>query len=200
MWSKLKKLLQWRVKRWHTAMRGWDDKDIRVLVCLEDQIWYWAVLQWWFWDVMTYVCHWTHFIPLPNFLLDWERNWDKDDPEYRGKWRDWYGESFHGLWHGLICDPPIQWVWDHLNHYEPTWEMTLDEARKCFAHDPSVYVWVEKSLEEHKQYDAEKLAEIRQKYASGELNREQALEKLEWKFEGQNLEELLDGRSGEKLE
>ena len=78
----LKKLFQFRVKRWHTAMRGWDEKDIRVLICLEDLIWYWMVLEWLFWDNGTYICHWLHYVPLPRFIRNWERHWDKDDPEY----------------------------------------------------------------------------------------------------------------------
>jgi hypothetical protein len=168
MLSKIKKLLaavqsavQFRVKRWHTAMRGWDEKDIRVIICLEDSIWYWIVLEWLFWDVQTYVCHYTDFVKLPKFIRNWKRAWDKDEPDEITTWQDWYGDSIHSLWHVYVCDPLCQWVWKHKDFHKawPQWELTLDEARKQFAHDPAIYEWVEKELEHHKEYDAEKLAE-----------------------------------------
>ena len=168
MLSKIKKALAWfksvvqfRVKRWHTAMRGWDEKDIRVIICLEDSIWYWVVLEFLFWDVQTYVCHYSDFVKLPKFIRNWKRNWDKDDPQYVGTFEDWYGDSIHSLWHAHVCDPLLQWVWRHksFNKAEPQWEMTLDEARKTFAHDPVIWQWVEKELEQHKQWDAEEAAE-----------------------------------------
>lgn len=165
MLSKIKKLLtavmsvvQFRVKRWHTAMRGWDEQSIRVIICLEDSIWYWVVLEWLFWDVQTYACNWTHFVKLPRFIRNWKRAWDKDEPNDIVSWEDWYGDSLHSLWHVHVCDFLCQWVWKHKNFHKawPQWELTLDEARKHFAHDPEIYEWVEKELEQHKKYDAEK--------------------------------------------
>jgi hypothetical protein len=154
----LKKLLQFRVKRWHTAMRGWDEKDIRVIICLEDLIWYWMVLEWLFWDNGTYICHWLGYVPLPKFICNWERHWDKDDPEYFAKFGDWFGDDFGCLWHVWVCDPTCQWVWKHKDFKKawPQWELTLEEARKTFAHDPAIYEWVEKELEQHKKWVAEK--------------------------------------------
>jgi len=161
MLSKIKKLLQFRIKRWHVAMWGWDEKDIRVLICLEDVIWYWAVLEWLFWDVQTYVCHYSDFIKLPKWVRNIRGHWDDDDPEYEATWEDWYGDSLHSIWHCNVCDPLLQWVWKHKDFHKawPQWELTLDEAREKFAHDPEIWEWVEKALKEHKEYDAEKAAE-----------------------------------------
>jgi len=168
MLSKIKKLLAWfksvvqfRVKRWHTATRGWDEQSIRVLICLEDSIWYWVVLEWLFWDVQTYVCHYTDYVKLPKFIRNIKRVWDPKWDTEPSTFEEWYGDSIHSLWHAHVCDPLLQWVWRHKNvgKVEPTWELTLDEARKTFAHDPEIYEWVEKNLEDHKKWDAEEAAE-----------------------------------------
>lgn len=160
VWLTLKRVLQFRIKRWNTAMRGHGEQGIRVLICLEDNIWYWVLLEWLFWDVQTHVCSWMEEIkPFPRFVLNWKRVWDKEwDPE-PSTFEEWYGDSLHSIWHCNICDPLLQWVWKHKNRYEPDFELTLDEARKKFAHDPEVYRWVEKELEEQKQRDAERAAE-----------------------------------------
>lgn len=160
MLSKLKQLIQFRIKRWHTAMRGWDDQSIRVLICLEDVIWYWAVLEWLFWDIGTWVCHYSDYVKLPKFIRNWKRVWDKE--EEACTFEDWYGDSIHSLWHCNICDPCLQWVWRHKDKFpkaSPQFEMTLAEAKEKFAHDPEIWEWVEKELAEHKEYDARKAAE-----------------------------------------
>ena len=154
----LKSVIQFRVKRWHAAMRGWDEQSIRVLICLEDSIWYWAVLEWLFWDVQTHICHHMDLVKLPKFIRNWKRAWDKNEPTEVCTWEEWYGDSIHSLWHCYVCDPLLQWVWKHKAFHKdayPQWEMTLDEARKIFAHDPKIWEWVEKELEQHKKYDAE---------------------------------------------
>jgi hypothetical protein len=160
MLSKLKQLIQFRIKRWHVAMRGWDEQNARVLICLEDVIWYWAVLEW-LWDQQSWLCHWSDYIKLPKFIRDLEGHWDDDDPEYYSTWEDWYGDSIHSMWHCNICNPLFQWVWKHKDYFKayPQWELTLAEAKEKFAHDPEVWKWVEESIEDHKRYDAEKAAE-----------------------------------------
>jgi hypothetical protein len=199
MLSKIKKLLQFRLKRWHTAMRGWKGQDIRVIVCLEDSIWYWVILEW-LAGLQQYVCHWMGYVKLPKFIRRIERVWDAEwDPE-PSTWEEYYGDSLHSLWHVHVCDPIFQFVWKHKDFHKawPQWEMTLDEARKTFAHDPEIYEWVEKEERQHRQWDAEELDEVRKAHASGELTREQALEKLGWRFEGEDLGGLLDGQPCEK--
>jgi len=177
-------------------MRGWKDQDVRVIICLEDCKWHWFVLEWLV-ELQQYLCHWLHNVPLPRIVREMERHWDEDDPEYFGKFEDWYGDDLGCLWHSCVDNPLSQWVWKHKyagkGAHSPQWELTLDEARKTFAHDPAIYEWVEKEVEQHKQWDAEKLAEVREAYKAGSMTREQALEKLEWWFDSGNLEALLDG-------
>jgi hypothetical protein len=161
MLSKLKQLIQFRIKTWYVATRGWEEKDIRVLICLEDSIWYWLVLEW-AWGIVAHLCHWSDYIKLPKFVRAIKGHWDDDDPEYYATWEDWYGDSIHSMFHCNICDPFFQWVYKHKEYFPaawPQWELTLAEVKEKFAHDPEVWEWVEKSLEEHKQYDAEKAAE-----------------------------------------
>jgi hypothetical protein len=162
MWSKIKDALrpvvQFRVRRWHVATRGWTEQDTRVLVCCETRIWYWVLAEFVFWDLQTYVCHYSDFIKLPRFIRNWKRQWDSDGDFGVSTFEEYYGDSIHSLWHGYVCDPLLQWVWRH-NECEAEFELTLDEARKKFAHDPTVYQWVEKAVEEHKQWDAEEAAE-----------------------------------------
>ena len=180
LWAKVRPVLQFRIRRWHPSTRGWNEQNIRVLIDCDAQVWYWALAEFIAWDLQTYVCHWLTYVPLPGFLCNIKGHWDKDDPTYYEPFGQWFGDDIGSLWHVYVCDPLLQWVWKHKDQNEASFELTLDEARKKFAHDPSVYKWVEKSLEEHKQYDAEKTAEIREGYRKGELTREQALEKLEW--------------------
>jgi hypothetical protein len=162
LWARVRSVLQWRVKRWHVSQRGWDEKDIRVLICLEDSIWYWALLEWIVWDNFTWVCMWTDYIKVPMFIRNWKRVWDAEWDEEPCTFDDYYGDSLHSIWHCGVCDPSCQWVWKHkfaTDRKEVQWELTLDEARAKFADNPEVYRWVEKDLEEHKLYDAEKAAE-----------------------------------------
>jgi hypothetical protein len=174
-------------------MGGWKEKDVTLHVTLEEDVWYVALVNWLTWDKGTWICHWLHYIPLPWFIRNIEGHWDKDDPEYFAKFEDWFGDDFGCLYHCHVCDPLCQWGWRLRKPEQDIHiELTLDEARKKFGAEHEAIKWVEKELAERKQHDAEKLVEIRGKYASGELTREQALEKLEWHFEGENLEELLD--------
>lgn len=159
LWARVRSVLQFRVKRWGYGMRGWNEADVRLIVHLEDNIWYWAALEWLFWDCGTWVCHWLHNVPLPMFLQNWERHWDEDEPDELWKLGEYWGDDLGSFWHILVCNPLCQWVWSKKSIHEPQWEMTLDEARKTFAHDPEVYQWVEKQLKEHQEYDAEKAAE-----------------------------------------
>lgn len=159
MLSKLKQLLQFRIKRWHVAMRGWDEQNTRVLICLEDSIWYWVALEYLFWDIGTWVCHYTDWIKVPKFIRNWKRVWDKE--EEACTFEEWYGDSIHSIWHCNVCDPLCQWVWKHkdIGKKQPQWEMTIAEAKERFD-DPDIWEWVEKSLKEHQEYDAEKAAEL----------------------------------------
>jgi hypothetical protein len=196
MLSKIKKLFQFHVHRWHYAMGGWHEKDVRLIAVLEDDVWYWALINYLSWDWLTRICSWLHYVPLPWFIRNWERHWDKDDPEYFAKFEDWYGDDFGCLWHGYVEDPICQWAWRHRDAGHDIYiELTLDEARKKFGAEHEAVKWIEKELAEHKQYDAEKLDEIRKAFAAGELTREQALEKLEWHFDDENLDALLDGKA-----
>jgi len=194
LWAKIRPVLQFKVRRWHTSMRGWTEQNARVFVNCETDIWYWALAEF-LSDLQSYFCSWTHNIPLPGFICNIKGHWDKDDPEYLASFGDWFGDDLGGLWHGYICDPCLEFVWKHKSHDEAEFELTLDEARKKFAHDPEQYQWVEKSIEERKRWDAESLAEIRAAYRSGEMTRERALEKLSFVFsdlEDDQLLEILD--------
>lgn len=162
MLSKIKQLVQFRIKRWYVAMRGWDDSSARVLICLEDVIWYWAVLEWVFWDHGTWVCHWMNYIKLPIFIRNWTRLWGGEEfGDEPCRFEEYYGDSLHTFWHVYICDPPLQWVFKHKDFFKawPQWELTLAEAKEKFAHDPEIWEWVEKEIAESKAYDAEKAAE-----------------------------------------
>lgn len=199
MLSWIKNLFCFRVQRWNHGMRGWKEKDIRLVVTLEDDVWYWALANHIGWNWTTQICEWLHNVPLPKFVRNWEGHWDKDDPEYFAKYEDWAGDDFGSLWHCHVETPICQWAWKRRNWAgDIHLELTLDEAREKFGSDHKAVKWVESELARRKEWDAETLVEIRGKYKSGELNREQALEKLEWHFEGENLEALLDGQPVEK--
>ena len=194
MLSKIKKLLQFHIRRWHYAMGGWREEDVHLTVVLEEDIWYWALASCVAWDWTTRICEWFHHVPLPKFVRNWKRHWDKDDPEYFATFEDWFGDDFGCLWHCYVESPICQWAWRHRNCKGDIFiELTLGEARKKFGAEHEAVKWIEKELADHKQYDAEKLEEIRESYKAGGLSREQALEKLEWHFEG-DLQALLDGK------
>lgn len=167
LWAKVRPFVQFRVRRWHVAMRGWDETDIRVLVICEDDIWYWALAEFLAWNCGTTICDWLHHVPLPKWLRNWERLWGGaefgDEP---CKFEDYYGDDLSVFWHCWVESPACQFAWKHKNHNVVEFEMTLDEARKKFAHDPEQYQWVERNLEQHKQWDAEKEAEDNSKKAS----------------------------------
>jgi len=206
MLSKIKKLLAWfksvvqfRVKRWHYAMGGWHEKDVQLTVILEDDVWYWALANYLSFDWVTLPCELLSHVPLPWFIRNWERHWDKDDPEYFAKFEDWFGDDFGSLWHCYVENPICQWVWKRRNWAgDICLDLTLDEARKKFGAEHEAIKWVEKELARHRQWDTESLEEIRKSYKAGDLTREDALEKLEWHFEGRDLQALLDGK--EELE
>ena len=92
-------------------------------------------------------------------LRNWECNWDREIYDEPCQFEQYYGDDFSVFWHIWVESPALQFVWKHKNRNAPDFEMTLDEARVKFAHDPEIWQWVEKNLEEHKQYDAEKAAE-----------------------------------------
>ena len=163
----LKNLINFRVKRWHTATRGWGEEDIRVLICLQDDIWYWALLDWLAAEE-TYICHWLHSIPLPKWVRNWKRAWDTDEPTEIIKFGEWFGDDLGGLWHVFICTPLMQWTYRHLNPNQPMFELTLDEARSKFANDAEVWKWVEKELEQHRIWDAEDAENVNDWAAAGE--------------------------------
>lgn len=204
MLSKLKDVLrpvvQYRIRRWNVSMSGYKEENIRLVVNCETDIWYWALAEFVFWNLQTHLCHWLHNIPLPKFFRNWERHWDKDDPEYFAKFEDWYGDDFGCLWHLHVCDPLLRFVWKHKNQDQAAFELTIDEARKKFAHEPQHVAWIEKELAERREYDAERTAETRAKYQSGEWAREQAIDKLSYIHdldkdkpeEAQQLADILD--------
>lgn len=156
VWAAVRPVVQFRVQRWHMAMRGWGDSDIRVLVCCEDDIWYWRLAEFIGWDCCTRVCDWLHHVPLPKWLRNWERAWGAPEP---CKFEQWYGDDFSVFWHCWVESPVCQWAWKHKNRHVVEFELTLDEARVKFVHDPEKYQWVERELAQHKEWDAEKEAE-----------------------------------------
>ena len=183
----LRRVLQFKVRRWHVSMGGWNEHNARIIIGCDAQIWYWILIEFVAWDLQTYLCHWLGYIPLPGFICRIKGHWDKDELEYFEPFGQWFGNDVGSLWHSFVCDPLLQWVWKHKGQNEVSFELTLDEARKKFAHDPEQYQWVERHIEEYKRYDAEQTAEIREKYRKGELTREEALEKLEWIDENDDL-------------
>jgi hypothetical protein len=153
----LRRIVQFRVYRWRIAMRGWDEQSARVLVECETDIWYWALAEW-LQDRQTYLCLWLQSVPLPGFICNWERQWDKEEPD-SCKFKDWYGGDFGGIWHAVICDPLMQFIWKHKDHHTVEFELTMEEARNKFAHDLERLKWVEEEIERHKKWDAEEAAE-----------------------------------------
>lgn len=182
LWAKIRPVVQFRIQRWHVAMRGYTEQNTRVIVDCESDIWYWVLAEVIFCNFQTHICHWLHNISLPGFMTGIRGHWDKDDPEYYASFGDWFGDDVGSIWHYCICDPCLQFVWKHKNPNQAAFELTLDEARAKFAHDPKQYQWVEKEIAEHKQYDIEKTEEIRAKYRRGELTREEALRKLSFVY------------------
>jgi hypothetical protein len=153
-------MLRYKVWRWHTAMRGWTEEDTRVLLILQQDIWYWAFLDWLSWDVGTNGCEWLHKVPIPKFICNIKHQWDEDGDFDPCTFGEYYGDDIGCMWHLFVCSPFLNWVWKHRKeHIEIEFEMTLAEARVKFADFPEKYQWVEKNLEEHKAYDAEKAAE-----------------------------------------
>ena len=158
--------LRFRVRRWHTAMRGWDERDVRVLVCLEEDVWYWALTEWFVEDVVTGFCDVLGRFKFPEFVLNWEHAWGDGDPDLNpdhevSKFREYWGEYLCCFWHVYVESPLFDWVWKRKigTKTDPEFEMTLDEAKSKFAHDPSVWQWVEERVAEHKRWDAEEAAE-----------------------------------------
>ena len=146
-----------KVQRWYTAMEGWGEEDVRVVVCLADDAWYWALLDFLWMEVQSPVCNLLQGIPLPGPLVRWKRNWR--GAKEIDTFGNFYGDSVGDLWHILVCDPGLQLIWPHLGVNEVQFELTLAEARVRFANFPKQYQWVEEELEKHKEYDAEKATE-----------------------------------------
>jgi hypothetical protein len=179
-------------------MGGWHEKDVRLIVDLEEDIWYWALVNHLAWDWTTRVCSWLHYVKLPKFILDWERHWDEDDPEYLARFEDWFGDNLGNLWHVYVEDPICQWAWRHRDYKRDVGiRLTLDEARGYFGADHESVKWVEREIAEHTQYDAERVADIRAKFASGEYDREKAIERLSWVYDAdeERLALILDGKA-----
>jgi|SRR5271157_137347 len=163
MLSKLKKLIQFRVKRWQVAMRG-----SNVLIVMEDSIWYWALLDWLALDCGLVMCSWLvckdtgwrRFLKLPRFIRDWKRVWDKEWDEEPSTFEDYYGDDLSTIWHCCVEGPILQWIWKHKDYWRkrPEFELTLAEAKEKFD-DPEQFQWIEERIAEDAKYEAEKAAE-----------------------------------------
>lgn len=175
--SRIGRALQWRVDHWNIATSGWREdvpalnpdgstnyKFARVFVHCESTIWYIRFLEWLAWDNGLALCSFLHNLPkIPRFIREWERHWDKDDPEYFAKFEDWYGEDWCGLWHSWFETPVLQWIWglkkkDYVNEII----LTPTQAKEAFKHYPERLEWVWKSMEESRQYEAEEEAKNQQ--------------------------------------
>jgi hypothetical protein len=157
MLSKLKSVVQFRVQRWHISMRGWNEQDTRVLIVCESDIWYWALLLFLGWDCATHVCEWLHYIKLPRWLRNWKRQWDSDRDFGPCTFEEYYGDDLSTFWHVWVESPLCQFAWKHRNYEgDVEVELTIDEARKKFAHDLDSLKWIEETIE---RYAAEEAAE-----------------------------------------
>lgn len=157
MWSKLwagiRSVVQFRVQRWHLATGG----SRKVIVVLEDDIWYWVVAHFLAWDCCTRVCDLLHHVPMPRWLRNWEGKWDKDEESC--KLSEWYGDTFDVFWHCWIESPFMQWAHSHRNWQgDQQIEISLEDARVKFAGKHELQ-WIEEHLRKCAEWDAEEAAE-----------------------------------------
>ena len=150
-------VLRFKVCRWHTACGGFKADEMRFLVCCTEDVWYWALAEWFWLNVESWVCYLMDDLPLPGFLLHWKRAWDGDEPICT--FEECYGDTFGGLWHFYVCNPPFQFIWKHLDKHHVEFFMTLDEAKVRFSHHPKHYEWAEGELKRHREWEAEEEAE-----------------------------------------
>ncbi len=144
-----------RVQNWHTSMRGWKGDEVRVIVTCESRLWHWALADW-LWGWQQWLCHWLGVVPLPKFITNLQGIYDADDKEHPCTFGEWFGDDVGGLWHIFICEPVFQAIWKHfVGERVVDFELTLEEARQKFSHDPSQYEWVEKEVAQHERWDAE---------------------------------------------
>lgn len=178
--SRIGRALQWRVDHWYVSTSGWRDDVPRlnpdgtknyhfaiVHVTCESTVWYARFLEWLAWDNGWVLCEFLHDCDLPRFVREWKRAWDKDEPNEVCTFEEWFGGEWCSLWHNFIENPILQWIWrlkkeDRINSIE----LTPAEAREAFKYNPEKLEWVWKSIEEHKQWDAEEEAEKQQQKAS----------------------------------
>lgn len=74
-------------------------------VTLIEQPWWLSVIEWW----SDHGCSFIPPIPLPN----WPKiHWDKDDPEYVGTPREWYGD-LEQMYCSHVATKLTMWVWRH---------------------------------------------------------------------------------------
>lgn len=142
-----------RIQRWSIGYKGWVNES-RVVVSCDDEKAFWAFMDW-LWSWQTWLCHVLYFIPLPGLLTEWERAWDKDEPEDVMTFGSWYGDSLGTLWHLLVCDPVGQLIWSRLDGRTVEFELTMEEAKEKFRHDPRKLDWVKEEVKKRKKWDAE---------------------------------------------
>src|SRR5277367_3430834 len=164
MLSKLKKLFQFRVHRWHVAMRG-----SNVLIVMEDGVWYWVLLEWLSWDCGLAMCDWLRgadtgwrrFLKLPKFIREWKRCWGGEEfGDEPCTFEEYYGDDLTSIWHCSFESPILQWIWRHkdIGMKRPEFEMTLAEAKEKFNY-PEQFQWIEERIAEDAKYAAEEAAE-----------------------------------------
>ena len=161
-------ILRFKVRNWYTGMHGWEEDEIRVIVTCTENIWYWALMEWFWMNVESWACYYMDYIPLPKFFRNWKRAWDEDEPGSPCTFEEYWGGTLGSLWHVFICDPVFHFVWSRLDQHPVDFELTLPEARTMFAYNPVHYRWVEEELERHREWEAEEAAEEAKEGAADE--------------------------------
>jgi hypothetical protein len=154
--EKTMKLFDWKVRRWSGLwLGGGTGEDTEICVHLEEDIWYWLVLEFLAWDCCTRVCDWLSHVKLPKFIRNWERKWGDEPDDEPCKLEDWWGDDFGTFWHVWVESPFCQWARRHKNKDRAVWKMSLSEARKQFSSFPQEIAWVDKEIAERLEYDKE---------------------------------------------
>jgi hypothetical protein len=148
-WGVLRSIIQFRVQRWYVALRGGTD-DLCVLAYLENDTWYCVLLEFITWNCIPQICDGLSHIPLPKFVCNWKRKWGGPNDEEVYTLEQWCGDNLGCLWHLWIESPILQFVWKFKDRNVVEFEMSLEEARGKFAHNPKVLKWVETYVEELK--------------------------------------------------
>jgi hypothetical protein len=160
VWTRVCSVVNHPVTHWSVWMGQGDGENTKVSVHLEENAWYWYLLEFLAWDCTTSVCDVLHHIPLPKFICNWERNWGGDPEDGNCTLEQWYGDSIGSFWCCFVEHPACQWVWKHKKPYSVIIDMTLAEARKKFEHYPHQISWIDEELESRRKYDEEEASKI----------------------------------------